>query len=301
MLNIACLEKVQTAEKQLSVRSGSVKVDMVRAILPKVQKPVLSKIGGGHSREGSFYQYIKSTFKGLYIGLMVMRYVKNISKVLNVQPKSTCFYRERTSVSTKGSNPYVGGGPLVAARSRSGYCVLKGTARRRGPVYNQFRNLTTGSGRTKNVTERLNSLYNRAKEIDTRIDRKLYRDFLLNKDMYLAAYQRLRSRPGMRTPGMDPTTLDGLSPKVIQDIVNKLYTGEFQFTPGRRVLIPKANGKTRPLTVGNPRDKLVQVVIRMVLEAIYEPVFKDVSHGFRSKRGCHSALRFVFTQFVGCT
>lgn len=119
--------------------------------------------------------------------------------------------------------------------------------------------------------------------------------------MYLAAYNKLRSRPGMMTPGIDPTTLDGLSPEVIKDIIRKLSTGEFQFTPGRRVLIPKANGKTRPLTVGNPRDKLVQEVIRMVLEAIYEPVFKDVSHGFRPKTGCHTALRSIFTKFVGCT
>lgn len=119
--------------------------------------------------------------------------------------------------------------------------------------------------------------------------------------MYLAAYKKLRSRPGMMTPEIDPTTLDGLSPEVIQDIIRKLSSGKFQFTPGRRVLIPKVNGKTRPLTVGNPRDKLVQEVIRMVLEAIYEPVFKDVSHGFRPKRGCHTALRTIFTKFVGCT
>ena len=178
---------------------------------------------------------------------------------------------------------------------------MKDTTRRSGPVYNPFRNLTTGSGRTTNVIERLNSLHNRAKLTDIKIDRKLYRDFLLNKDMYLAAYQRLRSRPGMMTPGIDPITLDGLSPIVIQDIINKLSTGEFQFTPGRRVEIPKANGKTRPLTVGNPRDKLVQEVIRMVLEAIYEPIFKDVSHGFRPKRGCHSGLKLIYTKFVGCT
>ena len=88
---------------------------MVRAILLKVQKPVLSNVGGGHVCVGSFYQYVKSTFEGLNIGLLIMRCVNNTTKVLNVQPKSISFYGERTSVTTKGSNPYVGGGPVVAA------------------------------------------------------------------------------------------------------------------------------------------------------------------------------------------
>lgn len=117
---------------------------------------------------------------------------------------------------------------------------------------------------------------------------------MLDQDMYLAAYNKLRSRPGM-SPGIDPLA-PGLSSEVIQDIIDKLSSGEFQFTPGRRVI--KALGK--PLTVGN-RDKLVQEVMRMVLEAIYEPVFKDESHGFRPKRGCHTALRAIFKYASGCS
>ena len=66
---------------------------------------------------------------------------------------------------------------------------------------------------------------------------------------------------------------------------------------GRRVMIPKSNGKLRPLTVAPPRDKIVQEVIRMVLEVIYEPVFSPNSHGFRPNRSCHTALRQVKTQF----
>lgn len=291
LLNIACLEKVQIAYKQLYAILGSVKIDMVRAILLKVQTPALSKVGGGQfSWNGSSYKYIRSTFKGSNKGKFIMRYVKNIIKALNVQPKSMySFYNKRTTVSTKGSNSYVGGGPIIAGRWN-------------GPVYIQSMWLSTGTGRTTNVLSRLDSLHSRAKQnTDTKIDRKIYRDFMLNKDMYLSAYQRLRSRPGMMTPGIDPTTLDGLSTKVIEDIINKLSSGEFQFTPGRRVLIPKADGKSRPLTIGNPRDKLVQEVMRMVLEVIYEPVFKDVSHGFRPNKGCHTALRTIFTKFVGCT
>lgn len=124
---------------------------------------------------------------------------------------------------------------------------------------------------------------------------------MLRPELYLAAYQKLRSNPGNMTPGINPTTLDGMSEEVLYDIINKLRSGKFQFNPGRRVDIPKPNGKTRPLTVGSPRDKIVQEVMRMVLEAIYEPLFKDCSHGFRPNRSCHSALRNIFSKFVGCT
>lgn len=112
--------------------------------------------------------------------------------------------------------------------------------------------------------------------------------------MYLAAYQKLRSNPGNNTPGINPRTLDG----VIEEIIKKLRKGDFNFTPWR---IPKGNGKTGPLTVGSPRDKLVQEVMRMILEVIYEPMFMDYSHGFRPNRSCHSALKQIFNKFVGCT
>lgn len=111
--------------------SGSAKVDMVRAILPKVQSPVLSNKGGGHfCWNGSLYHYIASTLEGCGIGIMVMRYAKSIIKVLSVQPKSThSFYRERTTVSTKGSNSYVAGGPVIAARGTLEYRILTGIKR----------------------------------------------------------------------------------------------------------------------------------------------------------------------------
>ena len=134
-----------------------------------------------------------------------------------------------------------------------------------------------------------------------KIDRKLYRDFMLDKDMFLAAYQKLRSNPGMMTKGADKETLDGFSMEKIETIIKKLAINEFQFSPGRKKEIPKANGKVRELTIGSPTDKIVQEVMRMVLEAIYEPIFKDESYGFRPKRGCHTALRHIFTKFRSLT
>lgn len=302
MPNRACLEKVQTIAKQLAIMQGSVKLDMVRAILPEVQSPVFSKKGGELDCDGFFHRYTTSIYLGSCNGIMMMRCAKSIIKVMSVQPKfKYSFYEERTTVSTKGSNSYVAGGLVLAARNINFvYCMPKGIARWKGPVHNQTRTLSTGPGRTVNVLKKLDSLHSRSHlATDKRIDRKLYRDFILDKDIYLAAYHKLRSRPGMMTPGIDPTTLDGLSSEVIMDIINKLATGEFQFTPGRRTEISKADGKPRPVTVGNPRDKLVQEVMRMVIEAIYEPVFMDASHGFRANRGCHTALRTIYSKFTG--
>jgi group II intron reverse transcriptase/maturase len=65
----------------------------------------------------------------------------------------------------------------------------------------------------------------------------------------------------------------------------------------RIINIPKASGGTRPLSIGTPRDKIIQEAMRMILEAIYEPNFSDNSHGFRPLRSCHSALKAFYTNF----
>lgn len=123
---------------------------------------------------------------------------------------------------------------------------------------------------------------------------------MMNERMFEIAYYKLKSNPGNMTPGMNPTTLDGISSTVYKEIIKALKDESFQFEPGRRVNIPKSSGEgSRPLTVAPPRDKLVQELMRMILEAIFEPTFLDFSHGFRPKKGCHSALRQVKTQFVG--
>lgn len=124
---------------------------------------------------------------------------------------------------------------------------------------------------------------------------------MFNINLYEIAYRKLKSNPGNMTPGIDQVTLDGISLEVFQEIINTMKDESFQFKPGRRVHIPKANGKTRPLTVASPRDKVVQEVMRMILEAIFEPTFSDNSHGFRPGRSCHTALRQIKTQFGGAS
>jgi hypothetical protein len=125
---------------------------------------------------------------------------------------------------------------------------------------------------------------------------KLYR-LIFDPRLFEVAYHKLTSKPGSMTPGINPQTLDGMSSEVVEGIIQELMDGTFKFKPGRRVNIPKPNGGSRPLTIAPPRDKLVQEVIRMILEAIYESGFSSSSHGFRPNRSCHSALKDVKSKF----
>lgn len=130
-------------------------------------------------------------------------------------------------------------------------------------------------------------------------DHELYSK-MLNEEIFLAAYHKIKSKPGNMTPGSDNETLDGISIKRIKEDIRSLTDQSFQFRPVRRTFIPKANGKMRPLGIPCPMDKLEQEVMRMLLEQIYEPVFSDYSHGFRPGRGCHSALKQI-SQWNGVT
>lgn len=122
-------------------------------------------------------------------------------------------------------------------------------------------------------------------------------------DLYVVAYERLKSNPGNMTPGPDGSTLDGFSTKWIENIVNQMRDESFQFSRARRVHIPKAKGGTRPLDVAPARDKVVQEVMRMILEAIYDSPygssFAESSHGFRPRRGPHTALKAIRHQWSG--
>lgn len=116
---------------------------------------------------------------------------------------------------------------------------------------------------------------------------------ICSKDLLIQAYRNIRVNRGGMTPGVDKKTLDGISDKYFDDLVEVLTTEKFKFTSVKRIYIPKANGKTRPLGIPTSRDKIVQEAIRMILEVIYEDKFSDMSHGFRSKRSCHTALHQV--------
>ena len=126
----------------------------------------------------------------------------------------------------------------------------------------------------------------------------IYR-LLYNRNLYLRAYGRLYSNQGAMTKGTTAETVDGMSLAKIDRIIDALRYERFRWTPVRRVNIPKPNGKTRALGLPTWTDKLLQEVIRMLLEAYYEPQFSDRSHGFRPGRGCHTALSEVAHNWTG--
>ena len=128
----------------------------------------------------------------------------------------------------------------------------------------------------------------------------LYRQ-LYNRNLYLAAYSRIARNDGAMTPGTTTETADGMNLAKIDGIIEALRFERYRWTPVRRVNIPKANGKTRPLGIPTWSDKLLQEVIRMLLEAYFEPRFSDRSHGFRPNRGCHTALSEVQLRWTGTT
>jgi group II intron reverse transcriptase/maturase len=129
---------------------------------------------------------------------------------------------------------------------------------------------------------------------------QLYRQ-LFNPQLYLLAYGRIYANKGAMTAGVTQETVDGMSPGKIDRIIGAMRAERYRFRPVRRVHIPKKNGKTRPLGLPTWSDKLVGEVIRLILEAYYEPQFSDRSHGFRPGRGCHTALREVANTWTGTT
>lgn len=122
---------------------------------------------------------------------------------------------------------------------------------------------------------------------------RLYRQ-LYNRDLYLRAYGKIYRNKGAMTPGATPETVDGMSLTKIDPIIDALRYERYRWTPVRRTYIDKANStRKRPLGLPTWSDKLVQEVIRSLLEAYYEPQFSPHSHGFRPGRGCHTALREI--------
>jgi len=127
---------------------------------------------------------------------------------------------------------------------------------------------------------------------------QLYRQ-MFNKDLYLLAYGNIYSNQGAMTPGAGGETADGMSEDKIDQIIGLMRYERYRFAPARRVYIPKKNGKLRPLGLPSWSDKLVGEVVRLLLEAIYEPCFSRWSYGFRKGRGCHTALRKIQETWTG--
>jgi group II intron reverse transcriptase/maturase len=123
---------------------------------------------------------------------------------------------------------------------------------------------------------------------------------LFNRDLYLMAYGKIYRNKGATTPGSTPETVDKMSLQKIDSILEALRSQRYRRTPTRRVYIEKKNStKKRPLSMPTWSDKLLQEVIRLILESYFEPTFSNLSHGFRPGRGCHTALRQIDDNWHG--
>lgn len=122
---------------------------------------------------------------------------------------------------------------------------------------------------------------------------------MFNPNMYLRSYAKLYKNDGAMTPGITEETVDGMSLDKLDRVIEAIRYERWQWTPVRRIEIPKPKGGKRPLGMPTWSDKVVQDVIRSILEAYYEPQFSKHSHGFRPKRGCHTALIEIHEQWRG--
>jgi hypothetical protein len=195
---------------------------------------------------------------------------------------------ESTSGSPKGSNSYGDGAPIVVS------------TRVQGGNEGVQENKVVASSAVTSSAEVGGELATQLKKlVNTNPAQGVY-DILTRPAIYMAAYHKMKSKPGNITPGVDiettRETLDNISLKKIEQITNKIKDQSFKFRPIRRIFIPKPHStKMLPLGIPSPMDKLVQEAMRIVLEAIFEPQFLNCSHGFRPGRGCHSALRQTST------
>ena len=128
---------------------------------------------------------------------------------------------------------------------------------------------------------------------------RIYRQ-LLNPDLYRRASARLYRNHGALTPGTTPETADAMSLSKIDRIIDVVRQERYHWQPARRVYIAKRHStKRRPLGLPVWSDKLLQEVVRSILDAYFEPQFSRYSHGFRSGRGCHTALTAIHETWKG--
>jgi group II intron reverse transcriptase/maturase len=120
--------------------------------------------------------------------------------------------------------------------------------------------------------------------------RNLFQIMTNNPELWMQAYANVYPNKGALTNGIDDTTVDGFCEDRVANIIKLLKEDKYQPKPSKRVYIRKANGKQRPLGIQSGDDKLVQEVVRILLEKIYEPIFSENSHGFRHDKSCHTAL-----------
>jgi group II intron reverse transcriptase/maturase len=119
---------------------------------------------------------------------------------------------------------------------------------------------------------------------------------LCNPCVLLIAYSALK---GKKASGIDDVSVENVTLAYILTLSLELRSKKYSPNYTKRVFIPKANGKMRPLGISSSKDKIVQKALLICLEPLFENVFLDSSHGFRPKRSCHSALKEIYFKWRG--
>lgn len=149
-----------------------------------------------------------------------------------------------------------------------------------------------------NIIKKINNIIELSKKFpNNKLNITLYSLFY-DKEIYYLAYNNLiKSNSRDMLKDLDYTLLNGISDAWLIDIIQSMRDESFIFKPARSILILKKDGNCRQLSIAGLRDKIIQEVIRLILEAVFEPIFSNNSHGFRKKRSCHSALYQVEKDF----
>lgn len=170
--------------------------------------------------------------------------------------------------------------------------------------YTTSRNLVKNSKGTNMLEPCSIGVYKRLREISKNAGKPGFKVrglfiLLTHIELWVAAYNKLASSPGSTTPGVSKQTIDGTSLRILEKLRDQVINGTYVFGKTRRKNIPKPSGGQRPLGIPDFRDRIVQEVLRSILETVYEPAFSDMSHGFRPNRSQHTALRNIRKTFRG--
>lgn len=293
--NLACLTEVSKAGIHINATMQDI-APMVKVILLELHPLAASGKGLVHVWYW-YYMMITVMLIWTVIGYIIMQVISNDLKVESEEPKGAIARATELRDCLTGSS-YI---PHGNRASIVGISLLKGGRANGIGLITQHIGVQCYSTK-RDLPKRFEKLlkFCEDRKPNTKVS-DIYK-LLFQEKLYEIAYGKLRSNPGNMTPGINPITLDGMNSEWIQETINAMKDGSFQFKPGRRVQIPKpGSDKKRPLTIAPPRDKIVQEVIRMILEPIFEPRFSDNSHGFRPNKSCHTALKQVKTQFGAVT
>jgi hypothetical protein len=259
----------------------------------EMMKPICTSGEQENSLEQISVQILKLINSG-------QRFIKEVFKTqtqqehLSTSSKSNPNYQESTTGLPKGSNFYGDGVPILGYRCMAQSITKVGQAKRSISTKAAHNPLTTLKTKGNSEYESGRELLKKLKVNKIGKFTGLYK-LVSSKEFLLIAYNKLKSKSGITTPGMDKETIDGTHFDKIESLSQNLINESFQFSPVNRIWIPnKKNNKLRPLGIPKFTDKLVQEAIRTVLELIYDNRFRETSHGFRPKISTHCCICSYF-------